>query len=91
MVKINNIICLLAVSSLSLVAGMPAESDLNKRDILEDIDFSGRIFGKNPKRWGCCEYDCNQEKWPASDACRKARYNYQIGRPPIDACHYCDF
>jgi len=89
MVKINDIICLLAISSLSLVAGMPTESNLNKRDLEKEIDE--RLFGKNSERWGCCEYDCNREKWPASDACMKVRFNFQVGRPPVDACHYCDF
>jgi len=85
MVNINNIICLLAISSLSLVAGMPAESDLN---IIRDPDCVLRKM--NVKRWGCCEYDCNQERWPAREACMKTRYIYQDGKPTTDACHYCD-
>jgi len=98
MVKINNIICLLAVS---LVAAMPAESsnnndeldvtNLNKRGFLDSIFDSSRIFGKDVRRWGCCDYDCSQEKWPASGACMKARYSIQRGRKPIDMCHKCHF
>ncbi|OUM65743.1 hypothetical protein PIROE2DRAFT_7157 [Piromyces sp. E2] len=55
-------------------------STLEKRSLMDCIT------GKNVKKWGCCSYDCNEECWPARDACFKARYYFSKNAPPVDNC-----
>jgi len=45
---------------------------------------------KHPEKWGCCNYNGNEECWPVNGTCSEGRFGrVNIGHFPVDRCRVC--